>query len=62
MRPMRALRIFVALWLVAALAGGAGAQERGGESARDLGSRPIDVSADLLSADSARNTVTFEGT
>ncbi len=58
---MRIARIFAALSLAAALAGGAGAQERGSESPRDLGSRPIDVSADRLSADSARNTVTFEG-
>ena len=54
-------RIFAALSLVAALAGGAGAQERGVDSARELGSRPIDVTADRVSADSARNTVTFEG-
>ena len=58
---MRIPRIFAALSLVAALAGGAGAQERTGDSARELGSRPIDVSADRLSADSVRNTVTFEG-
>ncbi len=58
---MRIRRIFVVLSLVAAVAGGAGAQERAGESARDLGSRPIDVAADRLSADSARNIVTFEG-
>jgi lipopolysaccharide export system protein LptA len=58
---MRIARNFAALFLVAALAGGAGAQGRGGESAQDLGSRPIDVSADRLSADSVRNTVTFEG-
>jgi lipopolysaccharide export system protein LptA len=58
---MRIPRIFTVLSLVAALAGGAGAQERAGESARELGSRPIDVTADRVSADSARNTVTFEG-
>ena len=58
---MRISRIFAALSLVAALAGGAGAQERGGQSAQDLGSRPIDVGADRVSADSVRNTVTFEG-
>jgi lipopolysaccharide export system protein LptA len=58
---MRIPRIFVVLSLVAALAGGAGAQERAGESTRDIGSRPIDVAADRLSADSARNIVTFEG-
>jgi lipopolysaccharide export system protein LptA len=58
---MRILRIVAALSLVAALAGGAGAQERSGESARDTGSRPIDVAADRLSADNVRNTVTFEG-
>ena len=59
---MRTLRIFAALSLVVALAGGAGAQERAGGSVRELGSRPIDVTADSLSADSMRNTVTFEGT
>lgn len=58
---MRIPGIFAALSLVAALAGGAAAQARAGESARDLGSRPIDVTADRVSADSARNTVTFEG-
>ena len=58
---MRIPRIFAVLSLVAALAGGAGAQGRGSESARELGSRPIDVSADRVSADSVRNTVTFEG-
>ena len=58
---MRIAQFIAALSLVAALAGGAGAQDRAGESARDLGSRPIDVSADRLSADSVRNTVTFEG-
>jgi lipopolysaccharide export system protein LptA len=59
---MRIPRIFTVLSLVAALAaGGAGAQERAGDSARELGSRPIDVTADRVSADSARNTVTFEG-
>jgi lipopolysaccharide export system protein LptA len=58
---MRIPRVFAVLSLVAALAGGAGAQERIGDSARDLGSRPIDVTADRISADSARNTVTFEG-
>ena len=58
---MRIAQIIAALSLVAALTGGAGAQDRGGESARDLGSRPIDVSADRLSADSVRNKVTFEG-
>ena len=54
-------RIAVVLSLVAALGGGAGAQERAAESSRDPGSRPIDVTADRLSADSVRNTVTFEG-
>jgi len=58
---MRIPRIFAALSLVAALAGGAGAQERTGASARELGTTPIDVSADRLSADSVRNKVTFEG-
>jgi len=58
---MRISRIFAALSLFAALAGGAGAQERGGDSARELGSRPIDVTADRVTADSVRNTVTFDG-
>ena len=58
---MRIPWIVVVLSLVAAMAGDTGAQERPNESARDLGSRPIDVTADRLSADSARNTVTFEG-
>jgi lipopolysaccharide export system protein LptA len=58
---MRISRIFAVLCLVAILAGGAAAQERAGGSARELGSRPIDVTADSLSADSTRNTVTFEG-
>jgi lipopolysaccharide export system protein LptA len=58
---MRISRIVAVLSLVAALSGGAGAQERTGESARELGSRPIDVTADRVSADSVRNTVTFEG-
>jgi lipopolysaccharide export system protein LptA len=58
---MRIPRMAVVLSLVAALAGWAVAQERTGDSARDLGSRPIDVTADRLSADNARNMVTFEG-
>jgi lipopolysaccharide export system protein LptA len=58
---MRIPRIFAALSLVAVLAGGAGAQQPAGDSARELGSRPIDVTADRISADSTRNTVTFEG-
>lgn len=58
---MRIPRIFAALCLVAVLAGGAAAQDRAGESPQELGSRPIDVTADSLSADSVRNTVTFEG-
>ncbi len=58
---MRIPRILAVLSLIAALAGGAGAQERAGESTQDLGNRPIEVTADRLSADSVRNTVTFEG-
>jgi len=58
---MRILPIFAALSLAAAVSGGAWAQERGGASARELGSRPIDVTADRVNADSARNLVTFEG-
>ena len=59
--PMRIHRIIAVLSLVAVLAGGAGAQGRAGESTRELGSRPINVTADRISADSTRNTVTFEG-
>jgi lipopolysaccharide export system protein LptA len=58
---MRTFRIFAVLVFVAALAGGAGAQEKTRESVHEMGSRPIDVTADRLSADNARNTVTFEG-
>jgi lipopolysaccharide export system protein LptA len=58
---MRIPRILAALSFVAALAGGAGAQERAGGSVREMGSRPIDLTADRVSADSASNTVTFEG-
>jgi lipopolysaccharide export system protein LptA len=58
---MRILPILAVLCLLAAPAGGAGAQERTGDAAQELGSRPIDVTADRLSADSVRNTVTFEG-
>lgn len=58
---MRILRMFAVLPLVAAMACGALAQESGKESVRELGSRPIDVTADRVSADTLRNTVTFEG-
>ena len=58
---MRILRMIAALPLIAAMACGAMAQERGKESARDLGSLPIDVTADRVNADSVRDTVTFEG-
>jgi len=58
---MRIDRIIAVVSLVAALAGGAGAQERAGDTARELGSRTIDVTADRVSADSVRNAVTFDG-
>jgi lipopolysaccharide export system protein LptA len=58
---MRLPRALAVLLLVAVLAGVAGAQERGNDSTREPGSRPIDVTADRVSADSVRNTVTFEG-
>lgn len=61
MRPMRILPIFAALLLCAGTLSGAAAQEGGRTSARELGSRPIEVTADRVSADSARNSVTFEG-
>jgi lipopolysaccharide export system protein LptA len=58
---MRIPQVIAVLCLFAALAGGAGAAERTGDSSQELGSRPIDVTADRLSADNARNTATFEG-
>jgi lipopolysaccharide export system protein LptA len=58
---MRSLGILLALSLVAASASGASPQDRRAESARELGSRPIDLTADRVSADSVRNSVLFEG-
>jgi len=60
-RSVRIPPIFAALSLVVALTGSVGAQERAGASARELGSRPIEVTADRVNADSVRNSVTFEG-
>jgi lipopolysaccharide export system protein LptA len=39
----------------------AGAQQATGISNRELGSRPIEITADRVNADSVRNSVTFEG-
>jgi len=62
MRPMKIRRIALAsLLLAAAAAGYAPAEEAKGISARELGGRPIEISADRVSADSVRNSVTFEG-
>jgi lipopolysaccharide export system protein LptA len=58
---MRILPIFAALLLYAGMPPGVAAQEVGRPSARELGSRPIEVTADRVSADSVRNSVTFEG-
>jgi lipopolysaccharide export system protein LptA len=49
------------LWAVLCAAAPAAAQQATGISTRELGSRPIEVIADRVTADSARNTVTFEG-
>lgn len=58
---MRILPIMAALLLYAGIPPGVAAQEAGRPSARELGSRPIEVTADRVSADSVRNSVTFEG-
>jgi lipopolysaccharide export system protein LptA len=58
---MPMFRIVAAACLVAALAGVAGAQGFSVDASRELGSQPIDVTADRVTADGARNTVTFEG-
>ncbi|GAB4228202.1 MAG: lipopolysaccharide transport periplasmic protein LptA [Deltaproteobacteria bacterium] len=47
--------------LLAALSGAAAGQERPGVSPADAGSRPIEITADRVSADSVRNSVTFDG-
>lgn len=47
--------------ILAATAVAAPAQERKGPRAEELGNRPIEISADRLSADSVRNSVNFEG-
>jgi lipopolysaccharide export system protein LptA len=55
------IRIAVGLLLLAAAAQGALAEDRKGLAAPEPGARPIEVTADRLSADNARNSVTFEG-
>jgi lipopolysaccharide export system protein LptA len=49
------------LLLVAAVAGGALAEEKKGLFVQEPGARPIEVTADRLSADSGGDSVTFEG-
>ncbi len=58
---MRRRILFGALLLVAIAAGGARAEDRKAERAREMGSQPIEITADRVSADSVNNTVTFEG-
>ncbi|MGE5247586.1 MAG: lipopolysaccharide transport periplasmic protein LptA [Verrucomicrobiota bacterium] len=55
-------RVAIALTLLVLLACGARAEERkGAVPPAELGTRPIDVSADRLNADNTRDSVTFEG-
>lgn len=49
------------LVILAAAASTVSAEERRALRPEELGSRPIEITADRLSADSARNSVTFEG-
>jgi len=58
---MRFPAIFAALSLVSVLVASAGAQQGASDSMREMGGRPIDVTADRINADSTRNTVTFDG-
>jgi lipopolysaccharide export system protein LptA len=55
------VRIAVVLFLLAAAAHGVRAEDRKAPTASDLGSRPIEVSADRLNADNTRDSVMFEG-
>jgi lipopolysaccharide export system protein LptA len=50
-----------AVFLLAVSIGGASAGERPVPGLAEMGSRPIEIVADRLSADSARNSVIFEG-
>ena len=54
-------RVAIALLLLAAAAHGAPPEDRKALPVSELGTRPIDVSADRLNADNARDSVTFEG-
>ncbi len=55
-------KTLAAVVLVLASAAGWGfAEERGASSLAEMGSRPIEIAADRMSADSAKNSVTFEG-
>ena len=59
---MKVARVALAsLLFAAAAAGTVSAEPKKGVSAQELGSRPIEISADRVSADSVRNSVTFEG-
>ena len=55
--PVAALLLGVSLCAAAPAA----AQQATGISNRELGSRPIEITADRVNADSVRNSVTFEG-
>jgi lipopolysaccharide export system protein LptA len=55
--PAAALLLGAALCAAAPVA----AQQSTGISNRELGSRPIEITADRVDADSVRNSVTFEG-
>lgn len=57
----RVARLAMVLLIVAAAAPAASAQERRTVRPEELGSRPIEITADRLAADSERNSVTFEG-
>ena len=54
-------RFAIAMLLLSVAAFGAPAQDLKALPAPEPGSRPIDVSADRLNADNARDSVTFEG-
>lgn len=58
MRKRIALQAFLFLVLAASAASG---QERKPPRPEELGTLPIEITADRLSADSVRNSVTFEG-
>lgn len=58
---MRKRVAYLGFLILAAAAVTALAQERRVSRAEELGNRPIEISADRLSADSVKNSVSFEG-